>query len=134
MNILFVCRYNRFRSKIAEAYFKKVAKGFNVKSAGIIKGRPLSDSIKRAMKRHNFPINLVRNGLKAEVLRWVDTVIIVADDVHPSIFSNTKKNGKKIINWRIRDAQEDSVKEQERIIREIKKKVDNLIKKLKKKN
>ena len=45
MNILFVCRYNRFRSRTAEAYFKKINKNkkIKVKSAGIFKGNyPLS--------------------------------------------------------------------------------------------
>ena len=38
-NILFVCKHNVFRSKIAEAYFKKVNQNreINAKSAGIIK-------------------------------------------------------------------------------------------------
>ncbi len=51
INILFVCRYNRFRSRVAEAYFKKINKNFKVKSAGLFKGRPLSPkTIKEAKK------------------------------------------------------------------------------------
>ena len=46
-NILFVCKYNRFRSKIAEAYFNKINKNklVSVKSAGIIRGNPVSKDI-----------------------------------------------------------------------------------------
>ena len=46
-SILFVCKYNRFRSRVAEAYFKKINKNKNisVKSAGIIKGNLPLDKI-----------------------------------------------------------------------------------------
>ncbi len=30
MNIIFVCKYNRFRSRVAEAYFKKINKDKNI--------------------------------------------------------------------------------------------------------
>ena len=39
--ILFICRHNRFRSKIAEGYFNKINKNVKVKSAGIFIGNPL---------------------------------------------------------------------------------------------
>ncbi len=35
MNVLFVCKHNRFRSKVAEAFAKKYIRGINVKSAGV---------------------------------------------------------------------------------------------------
>ena len=55
-NVLFICKYNRFRSKVAEAYFKNLIKEydheFKAKSAGIIRGQyPLdSNQIKIAKK------------------------------------------------------------------------------------
>ena len=41
MKILFICRHNRFRSKIAEAYFNKINKNKNLiaKGAGIFPGK-----------------------------------------------------------------------------------------------
>jgi protein-tyrosine-phosphatase len=132
MNILFVCKYNRFRSKIAEAYFKKVTKGFSVKSAGIIKGRPIRDSIRKAAKRHGLSVTPSRQGLESKLLHWCDVVVIVADNVPPSIFCNTDRGIKEIIVWKIHDSTEDSVKGQDRIIKSIKKRIDAWVKKLKK--
>ena len=38
-NILFVCKYNRFRSRVAEAYFKKInKKNISAFSAGVFRG------------------------------------------------------------------------------------------------
>ena len=58
VNILFVCRYNRFRSRIAEAYFNKINKNKNVKakSAGLIKGSPLNPRTVKVAKKFGLDI------------------------------------------------------------------------------
>ena len=55
-------------------------------------------------------------------------IVIVADDVPPSIFSNSKKHGKKVIVWKIKDipGPEGSETEKKKIIKRIIKKVDGL--------
>ncbi|MEK6840924.1 MAG: hypothetical protein AABX79_03145, partial [Nanoarchaeota archaeon] len=55
MKILFVCKYNAFRSRVAEEYFNKVIsdkkiKGVNVISRGIIIGQD-SDSEQRRISK-----------------------------------------------------------------------------------
>jgi len=52
MKIAFVCKYNRFRSQIAEAYFNKLNKNKSIKvySAGVIKGWPIAKTTKRLLK------------------------------------------------------------------------------------
>ena len=77
--VLFICKYNRFRSKIAEAYFRKVHPGNHVRSRGIIQGK---------MNRHKKEIYLPKKlgldienkpiGIKYADLEWADLVVVTA--------------------------------------------------------
>lgn len=105
MNILFICKYNRFRSKLAEAFLKKHSK-HKAKSAGIIKGPPLDKKIIQCAKDNNIKINHKIQTLNIPLIKWQDQIIIVADDVPKSIFSqNPETYGKKlkVIHWKIKD-------------------------------
>lgn len=129
MNILFVCKYNRFRSKIAEAYFKKVNKDktLKAKSAGVIEGNPISPGIRAVAKRNDLTITGKPRHLSVPLLRWMDVVIIVADDVPKSIFSASKDHGKKVILWRIPDCNETETKKADRAVEAIKNKIDRFL-------
>ena len=61
-------------------------------------------------------------------------IVIVADDVPASIFSNNKKYGKKVIVWKIKDipAPEGSENQKRKLIKKIMKKVGQLNKMLNK--
>jgi len=89
-NILFVCRYNRFRSRVAEVYFKKINKNKNisVKSAGLIQGRPLDKTqvTMASSKKFGIDIRGKPQGLSSKLMIWQNTTIIVADDVPPQVF------------------------------------------------
>jgi len=104
-NILFVCKYNRFRSKIAEACFKKFNKNknFQGKSAGIIKGRPLNKSQQALAKKLKIVIKGPTQGLSSKLLRGSDIIVIVADDVPKEVFKFQGKYLQKIIVWKIED-------------------------------
>jgi len=130
MNILFVCKYNRFRSRIAESYFKKINKNktFKVKSAGLFKGRPISKFQQKVAKEIGLNIKGKPQGLSTKLLIWQDVMIIVADDVPQSIFNN-KEYGKKTIVWKLPDALVDNKKQTANLIKAIMKKVDKLISK-----
>lgn len=135
INILFVCRYNRFRSRIAEAYFKKINKNKNiiVRSAGLFKGQKLSpETIKRAKK---FGLNIVGkvNGLSSSVIKKQNIIVVAANDVPPQVFDKSKRLGKKVIIWKIKDANYRDQKSVEKVIREIIKRVRKLNNELKKK-
>ncbi len=134
-NILFVCRYNRFRSRIAESYFKKINKNkkIRVKSAGLIKGEGLSKEGIITAKKFGLNIKGKVQGLSSSVMAWQNITIIVADDVPQSVFTKNKKYGKKVIVWKIRDVNERKKRTADKIIKEIIKKVDNLNKQLEKK-
>lgn len=133
MNILFVCRYNRFRSKLAEAFFKKINKNksIKVKSAGLFIGSPVSNEIKKAALKFGLIIKGKPRAISSALLRWQDMIVVVADDVPPNIFGN-KEYKKKTLCWKISDT--DSHKEEImiKVIKQIKNKVENLVKELRK--
>ncbi len=93
MNILFVCRHNRFRSKVAEALFKKHNK-CNVKSAGIRLDldRPyVAPIVKEVLLEYG--VNRLDDTPKlidSLLIRWANKIIIVADNVDSSIFPKEK--------------------------------------------
>ncbi len=133
-NILFICKYNVFRSRVAEAYFNKINKNpnINAKSAGIIAGGSMSEKQANAVKKSGIFLKGNSKGLNTKILRWQNITIIVADNVPPSFFSSNKKYGKKVILWRIRDTQDKEGKDIPKIIKKIKKKVEELNKAIEK--
>lgn len=133
--ILFVCRYNRFRSRVAEAYFNKINKNksYNTKSAGLIEGNPVEG--KRDLmikKKYGLRISGKTRGLSSKLLAWQDLTIIVADDVPEQVFNKNKKYGKRVIVWKIKETN-GKKRTPEMVVKEIIKKVDNLVKSLRSK-
>lgn len=132
--ILFICRYNRFRSVLAEAFFNKLNKNksVKVKSAGIIKGYPLSDNVKKIARELDIKIKKSPEGLTAPVIKWQNITVIVADDIPPKLFDKNKKFGKRVIVWKIKDVNEkvDFVKIRKKAL-EINGKVRSLVKEFK---
>lgn len=130
IKILFVCKYNRFRSKIAEAYFKKINKNNKIKvsSSGLIKGFPSSKYIIGAAKKYGLKIKKQTKTLSSKILYNTSLIVIVADNVPESLFKNYK--ARKIL-WKIKDTKDTNKRKMEKIISQIMKKVDNLNKNLK---
>lgn len=124
-----MCKYNSFRSKIAEAYFRKIKKNRRIKvfSAGIIAGRyPLDKEEVRIAK--DFKINLKGKPrtIDYELLMKQDRIIIVADNVPKSIFDTDYLVGKVEV-WKIEDIENNENEEKIRkIIKEIIFNVDRL--------
>jgi len=108
MNILFVCKYNRFRSKVAEAYFKKVNKDSNVvvKGAGLIPNYTIDEEIFNSTRESGLEISREPLGVDYNLVLWADKIIIVANNIPISIFDEIVKpgDGKEIIHWKIEDA------------------------------
>ena len=129
-NILFVCRYNRFRSLLAEAFFNKYNKNKNIKakSAGVIMGNPLGKNIKELARKYKLKIKKSPSGLSSKLMVWQNLTILVADDIPESLFDKNKEYGKKVVVWKIPDAKTDSMEEMETISREIDKKTKQLVK------
>ena len=132
--ILFVCRYNRFRSRIALAYFNKINKNKNIKarSAGLIKGKPLNPNTAKIAKMLGLDITGNIKGLTSKDLAWQNVTVIVADDVPEQVFDRNKKYGKKVIAWKVKDVNYNKKSEVKKAIKSIMIKVDKLIKELEK--
>jgi hypothetical protein len=70
----------------------------------------------------------VSQSITVPLLRWYDMMVIVADDIPRSLFSdNWEKYGKKLEHWKIPDTEDDNVKEQDRIAKLIEKRVKKLV-------
>ena len=132
INILFICRYNRFRSRVAEAYFKKINKNRNIiiDSAGAMQGVPVDKPEIEAAKEFGLNIKGKPKGISSKLLTLQDICIIVADDVPKSLIKDKNYNKGKTIIWKIRDARNNSKKEKIRVIKEVIKKIDKLNSKL----
>ena len=78
MNILLICKYNRFRSKFAEAYFKKGSKKHKTRSAGVIKDNPISKKIERSALARGLKITKKHQELDLPTLKWKENIVIVA--------------------------------------------------------
>jgi|SRR3989344_3870381 len=131
-NILFVCKYNRFRSKIAEDLFDQINKNksYKAKSAGIIRGSPINSKQAIICRKKNIILRNPPRGISSKLLKWQDVLVIVADDVPTSLFKDNVNYGKKLIAWRIPDAKRDNEKEIMIIIKMIENKVKKFVREI----
>ena len=139
INILFVCKHNMFRSKIAEIYFDMINKNKNINadSAGIIRGYyPLDKREVAAAKELGINLSGRPKGLSIDLIKKQNLIIIVANDVTKNIFDRKEYiNFKttKIIVWKVEDNLEaTNFSKLKEIIKKIMKKVEELNKKLEK--
>jgi len=132
MKIIFICKHNRFRSKIAKAYFKKINKNkkIHITSAGIFKGTPVSKTVVDIGKEFGLRISKQTRGIREDELVEADKIIIVADDIPKSLF-NFKRFGKKISVWKIKDTHQNDRENIEDRVKKIMKNVDILNKEYK---
>ena len=132
-NILFVCKYNRFRSQVAEQFFKKYNKSKNIKvrSAGIFKGNyPLYPPQVESAKKFGININKKPETITMPLLTNSDLIVIVADDVPKEIFLYEGKYLQEVIVWKIPDNFDGNEKKLKDIIKNIELKVEKLIRDL----
>ena len=125
LNVLFVCKYNVLRSKIAEAYLKKINRGVNVRSAGIISGGiGLYDDEKRILKKVGLALSKTSTMLSKSLLDWADVIVIIANDI-PKKMLLRKDSKRNVEVWKVRDGFAGaSDKQIERIITTIMRRVD----------
>jgi protein-tyrosine-phosphatase len=134
MNVLFICKHNIFRSKVAETYFNQINKNKNIKasSAGIIPGLKLLKSQEKVAKNQaltakKLGISIIRNprGLSVKLLKKQDLIILVSDDIPMKVFNN-KDYIKKVMQWKIPDVLKNNPKNMEKTIKMIIQKVNKL--------
>ena len=109
MNILFVCKYNRFRSKVAEVFFNfyNRNKKHKVKSRGTEPDYiPVAESVKKVLKEFGIKnIDKKPRKLSRKAITWADLIIITADNVDLDL----KPKNKKILKWEISDTSQSNV-------------------------
>lgn len=132
MRILFVCKYNRFRSKVAEAYFNKINRNKKIKaeSAGIIEvNKPLSKSEfeRNSYIKEKFGLvfNTKSRGINVKLLEKSDKLIVVANDI-PKLVFNNPNDRRKLEQWNIKDEPAANKANINKIVKAILRKVDEL--------
>jgi len=130
MKILFVCKYNRFRSKVAEAIFNKLNKKKEniTRSRGIIldeKRHYIEKNVLAVMKNKDYEIkNQKPLRICERAIKWADKIIVVADNVEYDF-------GKKEVEvWKIEDCDASEKEKIKMIIEQIENKVKALIESL----
>jgi len=128
MKILFLCKHNRFRSKVAEAFFKAFDKKDKAKSRGIIKDIDVARSVVSVMKEFGLKLRDKKSKkISKKDIVWADLIVIVADDVK-------LKLDKKVLVWKISDTSQNDYEGIKKRVKIIKGKVINLISKIRKFN
>lgn len=134
MKILFICKWNRFRSKVAEAFFLRMNKNKKIKveSAGIyLWKRPyVASNVLREMEKRGCRIkNKKSRKLTNKILQEVDIAVIVANNVSKQKIKELGYKG-KILVWKIKDCSQNDVKSIVKRIDDIEKRVGKLVDKL----
>lgn len=128
MNILFVSKYNQFRSKVAEAYFNKhnKLKGVHAKSAGVFQGNPTTIVVREVASRHRLSLKTSQSSLSTNLLEQQDLTLLVADDVPVSLFNKDNPYVGAFAQWKIPAAGSEIV-EVEQLFAEIERRVQALL-------
>ncbi len=132
-NILFVCKHNRFRSKTAEAFFKKYNRNkfYEAYSAGLLPGKyPLEKMQVKVAKSFGINLKGKPKPVTMDLLMKMDVVVIVADNVPAEVLSN-QKYGREERIWKIPDVYTNNYRDVEKVIAQIEKKVIEFIQELK---
>ncbi len=135
MNILFICKYNAFRSRIAEEYFRKINRNPKIKTAsrGFIMGGN-SDADQRGIAKNLLGVNIAKRKpmpITLQKLKEADLIVVVANDIPVIMFNYTLVNlTKKILIWKIKDEQKRNKNNIKNIVLQIKKKVEKLNKEM----
>lgn len=132
MNILFVSKYNQFRSKVAEAYFNKLnkQKGFSVTSAGLFAGASTPTNVMQVAKKHRLSLKTSRTAMSVNMLGKQDLVILVGNDVPTEIFTDDNPHVRAFAHWKVESVRDTDVIAVETTFREIEKRIAKLLKEL----
>jgi len=126
--ILFICKHNRFRSKIAEVLFKKYNKNkkIKIKSAGTNPHYILvAKNVVKVLKEFNVnKVNRYSKKVNNKLINDSDLIVIVANNVNKNIFEKYKK---KVIVWKISDTKQEDYKGILKRAKLIEKRVKNLV-------
>lgn len=132
MKVLFVCSGNAFRSPVAEALLKKFKPEIEVDSAGTNPSIPISNSVRNYLVSENAQrfLKKVPEILNEKKLNEYDLIIAMKPEHMFQVLRKCSECKDKIIVWDIADPYYRSMQESEKIFRDIKCKVKELIENL----
>jgi protein-tyrosine-phosphatase len=128
MKILFICKHNVFRSRVAEEAMKRIS-NHDITSGGVIRyDGNMNKEQREVCKEFDLILPNQSKTLDLGNLREQDLIIIVADDVPQAIFNHPEYNLKEIRRWEIEDVDSRYLEKKKirNIVGEIVKKVEEL--------
>jgi protein-tyrosine-phosphatase len=133
--IIFICKYNAFRSRVAEKYFNKLNKNKEWKavSRGFIMGAdPDEKQFRIARTLLSVNINFKSKPVDLKELVEADKIVVVAKDIPNAMFDYwLVPLKKKVVRWDIKDEQNKNEKNIKKIVFKIQKRVEKLVEELK---
>jgi len=129
MKILIVCSGNAYRSPVAEALLKKLKPEIEVDSAGIDPAALISEAAKRYSARENTQRFLKKapEGLNEENLDTYELIVAMKPKHKDAILSKCPECESKIVVWNIDDPYFLPHGYTEKIFKQIKDKVEELV-------
>jgi protein-tyrosine-phosphatase len=132
MKILFICKHNKFRSKVAEAIFNKLNKNKKIiaESAGIIGSEHFTpESVIRILKEKGYGVaRMDARRVDSVKIKDFDMIVIAADNINSRFFKDSFKG--KIIWWKITDCIDTDIEGIKERVDEIEKRIKEFIKEL----
>ena len=132
MKVLFVCTGNTCRSPIAEALMKKYNPRIQVDSAGTHAYYKIVDITREYLKRRKADqyLKTIPQGLDGKHLVDFDLIVVMEQQHKFGVLKQCPQCEDKIVVWDIADPYYLSMQESEKIFRDIKCKVKELVKNL----
>ena len=132
MKILFICKHNRFRSKVAEAIFKELNKDRKItaESAGVHldkKRNYIAAAVKRIARKKGYIIKGSSKKLTDKKLREAELIVIAASNISSKEIKGFKG---KILKWRISDCNQKDERGIGKRIEQIEGRVRRLVEKM----
>ena len=133
--ILFVCKFNRYRSNVALALFNKHNRNPNViaKASGVVQGPPVLEKMKRVASEFGVSLERKPKHLTEYDYSWADLVITIGKDLDKGTFERIAGRPRKVISWELADVEQfdlDYYGQTMKLTAEIEARVKNLLKDL----
>ena len=129
VKVLFVCSGNAYRSPLAEALLRKLKPEITVDSAGIHAAIPISEEAKKYLTRENAEqyLKKVPEGLDSKQLDEYDLIVAMEPIHKDAVLSRCPECANKIVVWNIDDPYFLPPEYTEKIFRQIKEKILELV-------
>ncbi|MEM2102750.1 MAG: low molecular weight phosphatase family protein [Candidatus Bathyarchaeia archaeon] len=133
MKVLFVCSGNAYRSPVAEALLKKYAPWVEADSAGTLPVTLVAESARRFLLRENAADGLKQRseGIWEKPLADYDLIVVMEVGHKYAVMSRCPECAERIEVWDIEDPYFTSAGFEEKVFLEIKKRVLELVERLK---